>query len=273
MGASYHSQKVHGQLEQQGGLVLSFLEQMHSCQDLFPCQKICEGNPLGLPLKSLELPSQLPVTMDSGQKDDKVPDQLKNKGGEGRQFLVDKSSDLDQTHRLNLTATLWGLLAQDPSTAMVAITGTTLLSLCDLEKFYAWMVLVKNLTNTNLTYLPYQPDLPTCLTYLLGQLTWLNFLYSLGSKRAISEMSKKTRGEMTQGMVGRQKKEQTDAMMANLCHARQISMLAVSAILATIFLSGAARLNDQPGIDINNRITGRTRMSDHLKRSFIEVTV
>ena len=92
-------------------------------------------------LQQLQLLSlELPAAFDNGQKDDKVPDQLKKNGGEGRQFLVNENPDLDWNPTFNLKAPLWELLAGDLSTAMVVITGATLLRSYDLEKFETVMV-------------------------------------------------------------------------------------------------------------------------------------
>ena len=86
------------------------------------------------------LPLELPATFDIGQKDDKVPGQLKKKGSEGRQFLVNENPDLDWTPTFNLKAPLRELLARDLSTAMVVITGATLLRSYDLENLETAMV-------------------------------------------------------------------------------------------------------------------------------------
>jgi hypothetical protein len=218
---NHQNQKVHG------GLPLQLPQ--------WPLQLLPQEL-VKLPAKSFELPP-LSATFDNGQKDDKVPDQLKKKGGEGRQLLVNENSDLDLTPTFNLTtAPLWELLALALSTAMVVITGATLLRSYDLEKFETVMA-------------------AGCKKVL-------------GRRGTMSscKTTEKTRGEMTRDKVGRQT-EQTDAMMANLCH---LSSLTISASLATIFLSGTDRLNAQSGIDINYE---RTRVNDQLKRSFIEVTV
>ena len=145
-------------------------------------------------------------------------------------FLVNENSDLDLTPTFNLTAPLWELLALDLSTAMVVITGATLLRSYNLEKFETVMV-------------------AGCKKVL-------------GRRGTMSscKTTEKTRGEMTQDKVRRQT-EQTDSMMAHLCHLS-------SASLATIFLSGTDRLNAQSGIDINYE---RTRVNDQLKGSLIEV--
>jgi hypothetical protein len=147
-------------------------------------------------------------------------------------LLVNENSDLDLAPTFNLTAPLWELLALDLSTAMVVITGATLLRSYDLEKFETVMV-------------------AGCKKVL-------------GRRGTMSscKTTEKTRSEMTRDKVGRQT-EQTDSMMAHLCHLS-------SASLATIFLSGTDRLNAQSGMDINYE---RTRVNDQLKRSFIEVAV
>jgi hypothetical protein len=156
---SYPDQKVHGGLK-------DGLDQKHLLSSTtlalnfsLPCttwskgQKYCPGQRVDegqlpqwpqqlkqLQLLSLELPLELPATFNNGQKDDKVPDQLKKNGGEGRQFLVNENPDLDWNPTFNLKAPLWELLARDLSTAMVVITGATLLRSYDLEKFETVMV-------------------------------------------------------------------------------------------------------------------------------------
>jgi hypothetical protein len=151
---SYPDQKVHGGLEDwvdkkqllsSTTLALNFSLPCTTCskgQKNCPGQRVDEGlSPQQLPhwpqqlRQRLLLPLELPATFDNGQKDDKVPDQLKKKGSEGRQFLVNENPDLDWTPTFNLKAPLGELLVRDLSTAMVVITGATLLRSYDLEKF------------------------------------------------------------------------------------------------------------------------------------------
>ena len=194
--------------------------------------------PIKLPAKSFELPAPS-VTLDNGQKDDKVPDQLKKKGGEGRQFLVNVNSDLDLTPTFNLAAPLRELLAQDLLTAMVVITGATLLRSYDLEKFET--ILVASCKKV----LGRRGSTSTCKT------------------------TEETRGEIRDKEM--KEKDEVGRWMEQIDATRHISMLTFSAFLATIFLSGTHRLNAQSGIDINYRMTQRTRVNDHLKGNFIEV--
>jgi hypothetical protein len=241
---SFPSQKVHGELEDQGGqlepmdggqkdlgwllsqqtcddVVVEFLPSTtwDWCHDSYPGQKV-HG----------ELKDYLDQNHQNQNLNQNLNQNQNQKGGEGRQFRVNENSDLDLTPTFNLTAApLWQLLALDLSTAMVVITGATLLRSYNLEKFETVMV-------------------ARCKKVLGRRGTM--------SSCKTTEM---TRGEMTRDKVGRQT-EQTDSMMAHLCHLS-------SASLATIFLSGTDRLNAQSGID------ERTRVNDQLKGSFIEVAV
>jgi hypothetical protein len=249
---SYPDQKVHGGLEDwvdkeqllsSTTLALNFslpCTTWSMGQKYCPGQRVDEGlSPQQLPhwpqqLRQRQLlPLELPATFDIGQKDDKVPGQLKKKGSEGRQFLVNENPDLDWTPTFNLKAPLRELLARDLSTAMVVITGATLLRSYDLENLETAMV-------------------AGCKKVLGG--------------RATISTTETTRNEITK-----------NEMKANLL--RHISMLTTSAVLAAIFLSGTHRLSGthslkaQSGIDFNHRMTERTRENDHLKGSFTEVAV
>jgi hypothetical protein len=149
---SYPDQKVHGGLEDwvdkeqllsSTTLALNFslpCTTWSMGQKYCPGQRVDEGlSPQQLPhwpqqLRQRQLlPLEPPATFDIGQKDDKVPGQLKKKGSEGRQFLVNENPDLNWTPTFNLKAPLRELLARDLSTAMVVITGATLLRSYDLE--------------------------------------------------------------------------------------------------------------------------------------------
>jgi hypothetical protein len=156
---SYPDQKVHGGLEDwvdkeqllsSTTLALNFslpCTTWSMGQKYCPGQRVDEGlSPQQLPhwpqqLRQRQLlPLEPPATFDIGQKDDKVPGQLKKKGSEGRQFLVNENPDLDWTPTFNLKAPLRELLARDLSTAMVVITGATLVRSYDLENLETAMV-------------------------------------------------------------------------------------------------------------------------------------
>ena len=177
------------------------------------------------------LPLELPATFDIGQKDDKVPGQLKKKGSEGRQFLVNENPDLDWTPTFNLKAPLRELLARDLSTAMVVITGATLLRSYDLEKFETEVV-------------------AGCKKVL----EW----------RATISTTETTRNEITEN-------EMKANLLRHISMLTTSAVLAAIFLSGTHRLSGTHSLKAQSGIDFNHRMTERARVNDRLKGTFIEV--
>ena len=178
------------------------------------------------------LPLELPATFDIGQKDDKVPDQLKKNGGEGRQFLVNENPDLDWTPTFNLKAPLRELLARDLSTAMVVITGATLLRSYDLEFEFETEVVAG------------------CKKVLGG--------------RATISTTETTRNEITEN-------EMKANLLRHISMLTTSAVLVAIFLSGAHRLSGTHSLKAQSGIDFNHRMTEMTRENDNLKGTFIEV--
>jgi len=246
----YPDQKVHGGLEDwvdkkqllsSTTLALNFslpCTTWSKGQKYCPGQRVDEGlSPQQLPhwpqqLRQRQLlPLELPASFDNGQKNDKVPGQLKKNACEGRQFLVNENPDLDWT--FNLKAPLRELLARDLSTAMVVITGATLVRSYDLENLETAMV-------------------AGCKKVL--------------GRRATISTTETTRNEIT-------KNEMKANLLRHISMLTTSAVLAAIFLSGTHRLSGTHSLKAQSGIDFNHRMTEMTRENDNLKGTFIEVAV